>query len=194
MSKTSRELNYAALIVGAKGTGKSTKLCKIARAYAKANPDKKALIIDVNGSPAYDGVKEIKIDELRLLRSGLVKIVGTPTDGELAEIAKIYVDGLVVFEDCTKYIYGNPQPVIRGFLTDHRMRSCDLIFTFHSLKRVPPFFWEMCAYVTVLKTQETFAKSQNENRVPNYPAVADAFKKVQISKDRYYSVTVETMI
>ncbi|RFZ84775.1 hypothetical protein DYU05_03985 [Mucilaginibacter terrenus] len=191
MASKTRDLHVTGIVVGRKGTGKSTKLAKIASAYPA---DSKVLIIDVNGSPAYNQFKEITINQVKLLRKGVVRLLGTPSTETLLIIARDFRDGLVIFEDCTKYIEGNVRPEIKTFLVDHRMFRVDLIFTFHSLKRVPPFFWEMISYVTLLKTQETFSQGMYRNRVPNYEKVLAAFNKVNAHPDNYYSITVETLI
>lgn len=186
-----RDLHYSAAIVGRKGTGKSTELAKIAKKYPT---DRKVLVLDVNGSPAYNGFKEISISQVKLLRSGVVKLMGTPTRETLATIASDFRNGLVIFEDCTKYIDGNVSPEIKAFLIDHRMYGCDLIFTFHSLKRVPPFFWEQLAYVTLLKTQETFETARNRQIIPNYEEMLKAFNQVNRSPDNYAKRTVQTFV
>lgn len=188
---TTRSSHSASIIVGRKFTGKSTLLAKIASSYPKTN---KVLIIDVNGSPAYNKYKSINLNQVKLLRTGVVKLIGTPDDEALKTIAKDFRGGLVIFEDCTKYITGNVKPEIRTFLVDHRMWQCDLIFTFHSLKMIPPFFWQMISYITLLKTQENFINATNRNRVPNFDKVADAYTKVNAHPDNYYSITVETLV
>lgn len=187
-----RDLHITGIIVGRKGTGKSTRLAKAADIYPA---DKRVLILDVNGSPAYNRFQAITPGHLTRWKNnaGKVKLVGTPTIETLQIIAENYRNGLIIFEDCTKYISGNVSPEIKTFLVDHRMFNCDLVFTFHSLKRVPPFFWEMISYVTLLKTQENFG-NEYRNRVPNFEAVQAAFKRVNASKDDYYSETIETLI
>ncbi|MGZ3983398.1 MAG: hypothetical protein ACXVJE_19375 [Mucilaginibacter sp.] len=185
-----RSENIAGIVVGRKHTGKSTGLAETATSYA----GNKVLIIDVNRSPAYNKFAEITIDQLKRLKSGKVKLVGTPDEDTLKTIAKEFRGGLIIFEDCTKYISGNVRPEIRTFLVDHRMWQCDLIFTFHSLKMIPPFFWQMISYVKILKTQENFINAANRNRVPNFEKIVEAYKEVEASPDNYYSVTVETLV
>ncbi|MBD1364388.1 hypothetical protein IDJ77_11265 [Mucilaginibacter sp. ZT4R22] len=178
-------------MVGRKGTGKSTKLAKVAASYPA---DSKVLIIDVNRSPAYNQFKEVTIDEMKRLKKGVVRLVGTPSNETLIAIATHFRGGLVVFEDCTKYIEGNVRPEIKTFLVDHRMFQCDLIFTFHALRFVPPFFWGMISYVTILKTQEEFDQGFYKRRMPNWKKIYEAFEKVQSHKDEYFGITVETLI
>lgn len=190
MAKT-RDLHYSALVVGGKGVGKSTYLASVAKKYPKAS---KVLIIDVNGSPAYNCFQQIQVNDIRNLKSGVVKLIGTPDRDTLKKIAQDFRNGLIIFEDCTKYIDGNPKPEIKAFLVDHRMYGCDLIFTFHSLKRVPPFFWEMTAYVTLFKTLENFDTGANRNRIPNFENMLKAYNKVNSHPDQRHKITVETMI
>lgn len=186
-----RDLHVSSLVVGQKGTGKSTYTNKLARAYPA---DKKVLIFDVNGSPAYKDIMLIEPKDVKRLTRGVVRLLGTPTDETLDIVAKDFRGGLIIYEDCTKYISGNVPPLIKTFLVDHRMYQCDLVFTFHSLKRVPPFFWEMVSYITLFKTSEVFESGTNRNRIPNYEAILSAYKKAKASKDKYFNITVETLV
>lgn len=185
-----REEHFASLTVGRKHTGKSTLTAGVVKEYPA---DQKVLILDVNGSPAYNAYRQIEINQVKALKRGKVKLVGTPTEDTLKIIAEHFRGGLIVFEDCTKYISGNVRPEIKTFLVDHRMYNCDLIFTFHSLVMVPPFFWQMTSYLTLLKTQDIL-ESKYRGRIPNFDKVAAAFKRVNESKDPYYSETIETLI
>jgi hypothetical protein len=101
--------------------------------------------------------------------------------------------GLIILEDCTKYIDANPHPRVKEFLVDHRMRDLDLFFTFHSVTRVPPFFWEMTHQVLLLKTQDD-RKGIERRRIPNMREFLKAFDKVMASKDNYTSALVDTYI
>ncbi|MGN7988674.1 hypothetical protein ACTJKC_15100 [Pedobacter sp. 22226] len=185
-----RDLHYSAIVVGRKGVGKSTYMAKTALQYPS---DSKVLIIDVNGSPAYNSFKTIEPNQIKLFRSGHAKILGTPTDETLEIIARDFRGGLIVFEDATKYISGNVKPNIKRFLVDHRMFQCDLIFAFHSLKFVPPFFWSMIAYCTIFKTAEVF-NNKYQDRIPDFETIKKAYDKVKASKDIRFHITVETSI
>lgn len=186
-----RDLHYSAIIVGRKGVGKSTYGNKLACSYPK---HKKVLIIDVNGSPAYNAVKQIEPKQIKLLREGVVKILGTPTLDTLKIIADNFRNGLVLFEDSTKYIEPNVHPSIKTFLVDHRMYQCDLVFTFHAIKFVPPFFWQMINYCVLFKTVENVETARNKNTIPNYENLIAAFKRVNKNKDIRHYETIETLI
>jgi hypothetical protein len=186
-----RDLHHTTLMVAMKGTGKSTRIAEIARKYPKS---KKVLIIDVNGSPAYNLIPTIDINKIRLFDGGVAKIMGVPDEETLEIISNNFKNGLLVFEDCTKYLSGNLPKNIKKFLTDHRMLRLDLIFTFHALKRVPPQMWEMTSYVMLGKTVEVFEQGSNKNRIPNYENILKAWKTVCAHPSPYHSLTVETFV
>ncbi len=186
-----RDQHFSSLMVGRKFVGKSTKLNEIAIKYPSSE---KVLIIDVNGSPAYNAHTKIEVNQIKLVRTGVVRLIGTPAKETLKVIADNFRNGLIIFEDCTKYISGNVDPSIKAFLVDHRMYGLDLIFTFHSLKRVPPQFWEMVNFITLFKTAEVFESARNKNLIPNYEKILTAFNRIQKHKDQRYNETIETLI
>lgn len=186
----------AGILVGQKATGKSTELERIARDYSKSG--KKALILDVNGSPAYAKVPAIQTaDEFRKWCTGKSDI------GPLAKyydpdhvvmfefLIKYFRNGLVVFEDCTKYIDATPSREIKTFLVDHRMWNVDLLFTFHAVSMVPPFFWKMTSYVILKRTTEVFRPS-DKFRYPFWEALQKGIERLKKSKNPYESVVIET--
>lgn len=192
---TATRENVTILYVGRKHTGKSTDLAKMALDYPK---ESKVLIIDVNSSPAYNHgriTQLAKYGDLKRWKNdrGIVKIPGVPTEEDLNFISEKFRNGLIIFEDCTKYIFANPSPMIKKFLVDHRMYGCDLVFTFHSFRRIPIQFWEMSSYITIKKTQDTWQKSWI-NRIPNSVDVEAAFKRVMAHENNYYHETVATLV
>jgi hypothetical protein len=191
---TGKRANVAGIIVGRKATGKSTLACGYAEAYAKAHPEKKVLVIDVNGAPAYKHIPELTEAQFPRWRKGLYRFYLSDHARMFDLIEKHFRNGLIVFEDCTKYIPANPNQQIKAILVDHRMWNADLFFTFHSFKRIPNFFWEMTGFVVILKTQEEFNTSKNRNAIPNYEAVAAAHARVMKHKINYHHETVETLI
>lgn len=201
--------NEAIMMVGRKRTGKSTLSNKIAKGMA--GPYKRTLIIDVNGSPAYKAHDQIFYDKLKRWRHGgiykfydpnhtrmwefLTNHYGPQYDADGRKIGDKPFHGLMVFEDCTKYIDANPSKAIKTFLVDHRMWDADLLFTFHSLSMVPPFFWKMTSRVILLKTQDTAEQVRRlADRLPNYQDVAAAHTRVMKSQDPHAHEVVETLI
>ena len=184
----------ASLLVGRKHTGKSTEANRIAKQYAAKHPSKKVLIIDVNGSPAYrEHGPPIDRPMFRRWKSGVVRFYESDHAEMFAFIIANFRNGLIIFEDCTKYIDANPSKQIKTFLVDHRMWEADLLFTFHSLKRVPNFFWEMTSAVVLKKTQEE-EKEWLKKPIPNKTDLLAAWRRVQAHKSEYHQETVQTLI
>lgn len=188
--------NISTVIIGRKATGKSTYSCNLAKEFVKANPTKRFLIVDVNGSPAYNEFPLLTESQLRGWKADAKLRVAKyydPDHARMFEAIQHFRNGAILFEDCTKYILPNPSSEIRMYLTDHRMWNVDLFFTFHSLNRVPPFFWEMTAWVVLKKTQDTDIQ-RFRHRIPNFKDIEKAWNQVMASKDPYITKSVSTLI
>lgn len=184
-------------MVGRRATGKSTYLKESAEGFAKRT-GKRALIIDVNNSPAYSHLPLLSESEflawrgnssIRVARFYLPKQMNRM----LNLIEERFVNGLLILEDCTKYISANPPEQIKSLLVDNRMKNVDLFFTFHALYQVPPFFWTLTDILILKKTQETLDASDRK-RYPNFIELQKAFAKVQSSKNEYITEIVNTRI
>lgn len=200
--------NEAMLIVGRKRTGKSTLTNKIGKGFYK--PGRRVLFIDVNGSKAYAEHEQLHYDKLKRWKAGIYKFYdpdhdrmfdfltthyGPQYDDSGRKVADKPFHGLIAFEDCTKYIDPNPSKKIKTFLVDHRMWDADLLFTFHSLTVVPPFFWKMTSRIIILKTQDTPGALQKlADRIPNYGEVREAHARVMSSPNPFAHEVVETLI
>lgn len=194
--------NEAMIMVGRKHTGKSTLANQIAKGYAR--PGRKVLIINVNGSPAYAAHPMITYDKMKRWRSGGIYQFYDRDHDRMFEFLMSHYDpavrkfrGLIVFEDCTKYIDPNPSKLIKSFLVDHRMWDADMLFTFHSLSMVPQFFLKMTTRMILLKTQDVMTPSrarEYENRIPNWKDVHAAFQRVMESQNPFANEVVDTLI
>lgn len=199
--------NYSIVVAGKKHVGKSTGLAKLAKKYSE-DTGKRVLVINVNGSPAYDEFQEITYKDFPHWIRGVKQFYDTDTEKMINFLANYYTGknqfhGMIIFEDCTKYIEGNPPKKIRSMLVDHRMLDADVVFTFHALKAIPPFFWIMTDYVILRKTKDIIFKPNGENhknyswydaRIPNFPEIAEAHKKVMKSKNQYIEITIPTEV
>lgn len=204
MQKGKEEIraNEAMIIIGRKHTGKSTLANKIAKGYS--GPYRRVLIIDVNGSPAYNKHELITYDKLSRWRSGGIYRFYDRDHERMFEFLMEHFNpqhrkfhGLLVFEDCTKYIDPNPGKQIKSFLVDHRMWDADMLFTFHSLALVPPFFWRMTSKVIMLKTQDVMTSQKEReysNRIPNWKQVHAAYTRVMADTNPYAHEVVDTLI
>jgi hypothetical protein len=180
-------LNESHVIIGRRGTGKSTYANQLAEFVAKKT-GKKTLIIDVNGAPAYAHHQELTVGNFKTWcdgnYNGVKRFYLSDNQLMMEMVAENFRNGFVFFEDCTKYIEANPKKIVKDFLVDLRMWNVDLFFTFHSLEFVPPFFWKMCNKVHVLRTDDILDKRDNFflKRIPNYMAIKRAMLQIRKSK------------
>lgn len=183
----SERLNVINLVVGAPGHGKTTKILELLKRYPR-----KILIYDINKEKAYSDFPLIELKDIRFHSHGIARVFTPDTRALVDAIDKHYYNGLVVFEDATKYLPSGVANVFswRSIFTNYRHRNRDYIFTFHSLNRIPPFVYEMSNYITLFKTKEQFDGSLK--KVPNFSVVQTAYNKVQKAKDKFYNVTVST--
>jgi hypothetical protein len=191
--------NEAMIIVGRKHTGKSTLANVIATEFAKKNPEKRALIVNVNASPAYDKHPYISYEGMKRWKKGCYQFYDRDHEKMFDHFMEVFdprtkkFNGLFCFEDCTKYIDPHPDKKIKAFLVDHRMWNADMLFTFHSLMSVPPFFWKMTSRVIILKTQDVI-DSSFAKRIPNWKEVGPAHERVMKNENNYYHEVVSTLI
>lgn len=197
--------NEAMIIVGRKHTGKSTLGYKIITEYIKNNPDKRGLVINVNGSPAYNKIPYISYHGMTMWKKGLYQFYDQDHEKMFDFLLRAFdpprpgntnkgrlFNGMILMEDCTKYISSNPSKEIKTFLVDHRMWNADMIFTFHALSRVPPFFWDMTTRIILLKTQDVIDSTYR--KIPNWKSMSAAHERVMNHSDNYYHEVVSTLI
>lgn len=183
-------------IVGRKRSGKSTKIRRLATLFAKAHPGKRVLILDVNAAPAYADLPLLTDAQVRTWKpNAMLRIARyyNPDYKTMMENIQGFKSGLIAFEDATKYIDANPQPAIKAFLVDHRMRDLDLFFTFHNLTRIPPFLWEMTHQVLLHKTTDDRDKIKTRP-IPNLKEILKAWDLLMAHKDDFHALLIETYV
>ena len=171
--------NITTVVIGKKKVGKSTFLNSQAEAYAKKT-GMKVLVVDVNGAPAYAHHQLLSCNNFPVWckgnYNGVKRFYLKDKPQMMDMIVEHFRDGLIIFEDCTKYIRGRVPDNVMELLVDHRMWNADIIYTFHSLMKIPPSFWDLVNLVTVFKTNDVLEGNDNKYnaRVPNYPAIKKA--------------------
>lgn len=194
---------FSMIHIGRKHTGKSTHTARRVREYARAYPNRKVLIIDINGSPAYSEWPWIDYHEFANWKKGVRRFWDRDTSKMLEFLltrmpGTVHYPcdtGLIVWEDCTAYIGFNPPSEIRQFLVSHRMMDLDMIYTFHSVNQVPRFYWQMTGIITLQKTQEELQlKDLKRKVIPNYAAIYEAWTSVMADTDPYSFRVVNTLI
>lgn len=187
--------------MGKRKTGKSTEILKLAKNYVKTT-GKRVLIINPNDAEVYENVQSIDYKQLFRWKKGIKQMWDPDTDRMLTTLSTFFsrknpVKGMVVFEDSLNYIPTSVPKPIKKFLLDCRHMDADLVFTFHALKFVPPWFWAMTNFVMVKRTIEPIEKDFNwyDKRIPNMEDIKRAHISVMSGSnelDRFKCITVST--
>jgi len=129
-------LNKVILLLGRRGCGKTTYIKMLIKAALKTK--KSILIVDTFDHPAYELVPRIHPKDIKNIRSGqIVRVFGSETDEILAACENFY-NGLLIFEDATKFIGKSLQKPVRRMVVDTKQKNVDLIFLFHGFVACPP--------------------------------------------------------
>ena len=156
-----------------------------------AGQTKGVLIYDINNEEKYREYPVISLEQLKRWKgTGIYRLF---SDDDKAVLAAIYLyayNCMVVFEDATAYINPIVQPEIRKMLVSRRHRNLDLVFTFHSLNRVPKMLYEMTNYLVLGKTNDGIENGGTLQKVPNFELVKEAWQRVQDHPNRFHYETI----
>lgn len=178
-------VNIVSVIIGGRGTGKTTYLKE---KILKVNRLPKVLVMDTFPHPSYEDFQIIPGEKLRLLKKGNKRVIGSNTNENLDAINQYYKNGLLVFEDCTKYIKANVQDSVRNLLIDSKQKNLDIILMYHSIGQTPPDIFRLCDFVVLFKTGEQWDNSWK--KIPNAHEVKNAFEKVNEHPSKYHHITI----
>jgi hypothetical protein len=181
-----------AVIIGARGTGKTTKARKIIENYPK---NRRKLVMDTQDSHNYRDFGTIQPHQIPGWKpvNGYYRpkriYQGNPMEN-LQAVQRYYKNGILVLEDCRKYIGSQPDKAVENFFIDSKQNGVEILLNYHSFRAVPKMVWDYTDVLTVCKTKQGLPKDQ-KNRIPDFETVAQAVETVQNATDPYKSVTLE---
>lgn len=192
---TNMRTNTVTVVVGGRGTGKTTFLKGdealnvkgVVSEYLKKNPDQKILIVDAFLSETWEGIEEVKINQLARWRRGVKRIIIDPSDTEpiVSAIVKFCYNTVVIFEDATRYCGSKLEKWFLRVPADSKQKNIDCFFVFHALMQVPPDLIRLSDFIILFKTNEEIT-STIRNKYP-FPELHNKFNIVKASKNRYYN-------
>jgi len=153
----------AHLIIGATGTGKTTKV----KEYLKTIPNKKAIFIyDINNE--YREFYPYKFEDFEVFIERMTRVK----------------KGVMVFEESTIFLSNrtcNRQLV--DILVRKRHTGNYIFMNFHSLRSLPKYVLDLCKYVTLFHTNDSvsFVESTFRNDL-----LTEAFKEVNNAPNIHY--------
>lgn len=188
-----KRLNKVITLIGTRGTGKTTKMKKVIEAYLKANPTGKILVVDTLDHPSYRDIKPITIEQLQRwlpTKGGYFRLYGSNTTEIMECISKFFFNGLLIFEDASKYIGSRLDDNVKAFILDSKQKNLDIVFMFHSWGFVPNDLFRLTDAITIFKTQDT--PFQKKNFLP-FELIEKPYKQIKDSQDRFINKTVELL-
>ena len=145
-------INIVALIVGRRGSGKTIYTKRMIKKYLE---NKKVLVCDTLDHPSYKGVERIKPIDIPNMENGdFCRVFGGETDRILNACNK-FSNGLLVFEDATKYVGKNLTKEVKQFIYDSKQKNVDILFLFHGFTSCPPDLFRACDMLVMFKTGDS---------------------------------------
>lgn len=173
------QINQVILIVGRRGSGKTD----YTRSLMAASSLKK-LVVDTLAHPKYADLPRISPEQVKRWRSGNYKMFGS-NFAEMWSALQTVKNSLVVLEDATKYIKSTtslPDDVV-AFLVDSKQNNNHVVIIYHGFGMVPRDLFRLCDIIVCFKTNEVL--NEYRRKIPNFPAVAAAYARVEKSRNNY---------
>lgn len=181
-------INNVSVVLGRRGSGKTTYIRELIGHYRQVHPQQKILIVDTLDHPAYRDVPSIDVDLLKRWKMpNTYRIYGSHTDEIFNTIKNNLWNALVVFEDASKYIRRQLSDEVRSFILDSKQKNLDLIFLFHGFSYVPPEMFRVIDNIVLFRCDDP---SYRKNDIVAFDEVLKAWKKVMNSKNPYEHATV----
>lgn len=190
--------NKASIIVGGRGTGKTTFLKDIVRLSHLP----KKLIVELFHNPVwhtmesynypqgkYEKIPVVPLDEnvLKRWKKGTAFTYSNDEEELFRVIESSVRNAFVLFEDATKYMEGRLTREQKRFVVDCKQKNVDVIFVFHSLGAVPPKLIALCDSITLFKTNDGRLKSAYDP----WPELQNKVDYLRNHPNRYENITIE---
>lgn len=178
-----RELNRISLIIGQRGTGKTT----FGLQLVNASPLKKKLIIDTFEHPSYKEFETITAAKLPRWIKGKKRLLYR-TEEDMDMINDYVYNTLIVMEDCTKYLTGDLKQNIKSILFDSKQKNNDIIMMYHGFSFIPPKILANCTDITLFKVGENI--NNHKSKIPSFETIHKAHQAIQASSNIYERKTI----
>ncbi|NJK98341.1 MAG: hypothetical protein HC905_28555 [Bacteroidales bacterium] len=192
-----KRVNYITLIIGTRGTGKTTfvkgleklKIEGVIDVYKDRDPKQKILIVDLFDNPVWNEVPTISIEKLSRWKSGTYRIFHNNSNELMTILNRYCYNTVIFFEDATKYVQNSLDENLRRLLIDSKQKNLVMFFfAFNYLMAVPPQLVRISDFLVLFKTNESFSASLRNKYT--HPDIEKAFKEVGQAKSFFYNKTV----
>lgn len=178
-----KRLNKISLVVGGRGTGKTTFVKQI----IKANVQPKVLIVDTFEHPAYSDVQTITIDMLPRWKKGIKRIIIRDFLPTITAMNQHVYNTLIVFEDCTKYFRSTLPDQVFHIFYDSKQKNNDIILLYHGFRSILPEIMANANTLTLFKIGEQIKRYAGKMDFDQVDAI---HKQIQASPDPFIHKTI----
>ena len=179
--------NTCGLIIGRRGCGKSSYLLQLIQLYLDKQ-DKAIIIYDTDDNDLYKDIPTIEIDYVPALKRGVYKCIDTDYKRFIKVMRWKCRNKLVILEDATKYLQYAYDDVYNAALAS-KQRNNDLLFTFHSFRKVRPDFIDAANILTIFKTGEQWKNFKD--KLPEPHIIKPVFEVVAAHPSPYFNRSVK---
>ncbi len=174
----SQELCVAML--GTNGTGKSTQVAKMVRAYIKAGG--RALIVtpddrEWNRIPLIDITNSKKLTSFKGTRRTIFL-----EDETLDIIDREYQNGMLVFDDCRAYLTSSVTKQLHSLLIRRRQNHTNMIFVAHGFTELIPKIFTFATHYLLFRTRDKIEKRKDN--------IKD-FEKMRLAVERINEIALK---
>lgn len=171
---------------GSRGKGKSTQIEKLINRYKE-----KVLIYDIHGESIYRKFTTIEVNKISKHLKGVAKVINADYDLVLTTLYSDFKNGLIVLEDANFYLNSARNEMLWRMLVQARHRGTDIVLTFHSLARIPPYVYEMMNDLVLFKTSENIDRIKN--KIPNFQIIDTEKNLINKHSNNYYFKVLKLM-
>ncbi len=182
-------MNMVSVLVGDRGTGKTTYLKKLIPIYLAKGM--KVLIIDTLAHDAYVDIPIISIAQLPAWKKGVYRLIipSYEFNEAIAQVKEHVWNALIVVEDAYKVIKRKLPKEVEEYIIDTKQKNVDMIFMYHS------WAWVMKDLITIADCFQLFKTGDHpsyrkEAMAGCYPQVERAYNKVMQSKNPYETISI----
>jgi Cdc6-like AAA superfamily ATPase len=177
---------YFGLIIGRRGTGKTTFTLNLIDKLVKDNPNLKVIICNNVPHPSYAHIQVITLKHLQYWQKGVKQIrINTLNDHEVYWALAKLTDTLIIFEDCSKYLANYFPDSLANLLFDSKQQGNNVLMMFHGWAFIAPKLCSAADNLTLFKTGENV-----KNHVTKIPLVEDviaATARINKNASRFYN-------
>lgn len=180
-------INEITLIVGRRGTGKTTAQRKILMENRK-----KSLVVDTFPHPSWSDHPIVEIDKLKYWKAGNYRIIlgsnESDFETDLVKIGQYANNCNIVFEDARKYFSHSVPKQVERIIIDSKQKNVDVYIMYHSLSQVPKYLREMYDNLILFKTGDA---PDVYRRFSNYAEIEAVHSRVMAHQSNYYCEVIK---